>query len=81
MARKSQRKLFLFGKYSLALLPPKKWLKELGIKEGDYAQLEFDKTRGRIVIRFTAEGESPATPPSTASEEESGQGWQPVPEL
>ena len=48
----NQRKLFLFGKYSLALLPPKKWLSELGVNKGDHVELEFDRKRKRIVLKF-----------------------------
>ena len=47
------RKLFLFGKYSLALLLPKKWLTELGVERGDSVELELDRSRKRVVLRFS----------------------------
>lgn len=46
------RKLFLFGRYSLALLLPKKWLTELGVKRGELVTMEYDRRRGRVVLRF-----------------------------
>lgn len=52
MAKKTARKLFLFGRYSLALLLPKKWLSEQGVKRGDSVGLEYDRKRGRIVVRI-----------------------------
>jgi len=53
MAKKTSRKFFLFGRYSLALLIPKKWLNELNVKRGDVVGLEFDRKRRRIVLRIT----------------------------
>ncbi|MDP3993036.1 MAG: AbrB/MazE/SpoVT family DNA-binding domain-containing protein [bacterium] len=58
MAKKSARKLFLFGRYSLAMLLPKKWLTELGVERGDSVALEFDRRRGRIVLRFNQNAET-----------------------
>ena len=46
------RKLFLFGRYSLALLLPKKWLTELGVERGALVTMEYDRRRGRVVLRF-----------------------------
>ena len=42
----------MFGKYSLALLPPKKWLNEIGVAQGDFVELEFDRKRKKIVLKF-----------------------------
>lgn len=86
MARKDKRKLFLFGKYSLALLPPKKWLTELGVKQGDVVHLEFDSKRRRIVVRLTDNGkitESPKIPKQeiTHQEPEENDDWQSIPEI
>jgi antitoxin component of MazEF toxin-antitoxin module len=50
MARHSTRKLFLFGRYSLALLLPKRWLTELGIVAGQQVELKFDKTKKRVIV-------------------------------
>ena len=61
MAKKDARKLFLFGRYSLALLLPKKWLTELGVKRGEVVAMEFDRRRGRIVLRFNVQ-QTPAKP-------------------
>ncbi len=87
MARKDKRKLFLFGKYSLALLPPKKWLNELGIKKGDTVGLEFDRTRKRIVIRLgdtVEKDEAPEIAKEEISHKESediSEDWQSIPEI
>jgi antitoxin component of MazEF toxin-antitoxin module len=83
MAKHSVRKLFLFGKYSLALLLPKKWLTELSAEEGEKVELEFDKKRRRIVIRFQEEGstqiqEDKSDPPPKDKDDSS---WQPIPQL
>ncbi|HSX42066.1 MAG TPA: AbrB/MazE/SpoVT family DNA-binding domain-containing protein [Candidatus Saccharimonadales bacterium] len=82
MPRISQRKLFLFGRYSLALLLPKKWLRELGIEPGAKVQLEFDKTRSRIVIRLnTAAPTKPAKGTQSPKRLAKDAGWQPIPPL
>ena len=83
MTRKSERKLFLFGKYSLALLPPKKWLTELGIKKGDSVTLELDRSRRRIVVRLAEEaGQTPTnTSPKSIKPEETNDDWESIPEL
>lgn len=65
MGRKSIRKLFLFGKYSLALLPPKQWLQEMGVQIGDTAELELDKTRQRIIVRFGKTDPNKSLPKTT----------------
>jgi hypothetical protein len=54
----SARKLFLFGRYSLALLLPKKWLTELTVERGDLVTMEYDRRRARIILRFS---EKPAS--------------------
>lgn len=83
MTRKSQRKLFLFGKYSLALLPPKKWLTELGIKQGDNVMLELDRSRRRIVVRLSPAEltDKPSQPKSDVKKSETGEEWESIPEL
>lgn len=70
MGIKSQRKLFLFGKYSLAILPPKKWLTEFDVKRGDILKLELDRRRGRIVISLKDKGEAqkPKEPKSSSND-------------
>lgn len=81
MARHSDRKLFLFGRYSLALLLPKVWLKELGINAGSQVHLEFDRARKRIVVRL--EGGEPTVKPQTRKHnpKPAESGWTPLPEL
>lgn len=82
MTRKSQRKLFLFGKYSLALLPPKKWLTELGVGKGDNVILELDKSRKRIVVRLASE--EPVAQEQRKAKPKSSQpadDWETIPEL
>jgi len=82
MAKSSSRKLFLFGKYSLALLLPKKWLQELGVKGGEYVGLEYDRRRRRIVIRFDATNPNSRPTKTTAKSKSSEESdWQPIPQL
>ncbi|MEK7170725.1 MAG: hypothetical protein AAB774_00245 [Patescibacteria group bacterium] len=84
MARKSVRKLFLFGRYSLALLLPKKWLTELGVKRGESVRLELDRTRKRVVLRFGQVSSNQAEKPPASKKPEaakSDNGLQPIPEL
>ena len=81
----SVRKLFLFGRYSLALLLPKRWLSDLGVKRGDSVELQLDRARQRIVLRFSsvvpskATDEAPDKKQETKSDSQSE--LQPIPEL
>lgn len=79
--RKSERKLFLFGRYSIALLLPKRWLGELEVKAGSFVNLEFDRARKRIVIRFSST-RAPEKPrrPNTKPAEQSDE-LEPIPQL
>jgi bifunctional DNA-binding transcriptional regulator/antitoxin component of YhaV-PrlF toxin-antitoxin module len=61
--RHSNRKLFLFGRYSIALLLPKKWLSEFGAGPGQDVVLEFDASRKRIIVRPQTSEETTATKP------------------
>lgn len=88
MAKKSERKLFLFGRYSLALLPPKRWLTEAGVKAGDKVELEFDRKRKRIVVRLPSSNDSQIPQKAKKLKNEKsdpknpdGIDWQPVPQL
>ncbi len=88
MAKKSERKLFLFGRYSLALLPPKRWLTEAGVKAGDRVELEFDRKRKRIVVRLPKADDDETLEKSQDSKTKKGKStgrdgvdWQPVPQL
>jgi hypothetical protein len=81
MRKSSQRKLFLFGRYSLALLPPKKWLNELGVEAGDRATVEFDKTKKRLIVSFGSSHDNPVRKPSQNKPTPSEDGWQPIPRL
>lgn len=84
MARKSTRKLFLFGRYSLALLLPKKWLRELGVGPGQPVDLEYDRARGRIVMRLSDKTRpAPTTQPKKAAipKPPEDPDLQPIPEL
>jgi hypothetical protein len=78
--RKGERKLFLFGRYSLALLLPKRWLTELGVNAGAMAQLEFDRARKRIVVRFTTSPLS-KTGRSTRKDQSPSDDLEPIPQL
>lgn len=85
MSKHQVRKLFLFGRYSLAILPPKKWLTELGLKRGDEIALELDRKRGRIIIRLSDDpaNTSPAQPTATRlpKEKPEDSDWEPIPSL
>ncbi len=85
MSKHQARKLFLFGRYSLAILPPKKWLTELGLKRGDSISLELDKKRGRIIIRLN-DGQIDNIPPAPTKKKQlperaEDSGWEPIPSL
>lgn len=83
MARKSDRKLFLFGRYSLALLPPKRWLSEMGVKAGDIVHLELDRARKRIVVRLNVKDSPSGTkkPNKKTSSKRPDGDWEPIPQL
>ncbi len=81
MARHSDRKLFLFGRYSLALLLPKPWLKELGILAGNQVHLEFDRARKRIVVRLNGSALPSHTARQPKQPKNTGSDWTPLPEL
>ena len=84
MGKTTKRKLFLFGRYSLALLPPKKSLSELGVKAGDVAQVVLDRPKKRLVITFDVPDASttPAeSPKKTSKAAQPKDGWQQIPEL
>ncbi|OGD61046.1 hypothetical protein A3A71_02295 [Candidatus Berkelbacteria bacterium RIFCSPLOWO2_01_FULL_50_28] len=75
----STRKLFLFGRYSLALLIPKKWLVALEVNRGDGVELALDRKRRRIVLRF---GKTPTTPVNNPPKEDTPKdGLEPIPRL
>lgn len=82
----STRKIFLFGRYSLALLPPKKWLQEIGVTDGDQAQMVFDRKKQRIILSFPGTTAAVLDRPrrekitKTTLEGEGGD-WQTIPEL
>jgi len=80
MRKSSKRKLFLFGRYSLALLPPKKWLSDLGVKAGDEAVVEFDKAKKRLIVSFSTEaleGKDKLNEKADTSSDD----WQPIPRM
>lgn len=84
MAKKSARKLFLFGRYSLAMLLPKKWLTEIGAKRGELVAMEFDRRRRRIVLRFNQNAEVSLVKdvvPTKTKQPEPPSDLQPIPEL
>lgn len=78
MRKSSRRKLFLFGRYSLALLPPKKWLSDLGVKAGDEAIVEFDKTKKRLIVSFSHQFNEDLTNNKKIDQPDD---WQPIPKL
>lgn len=80
MARHSDRKLFLFGRYSLALLLPKAWLKELGVIAGNQVHLEFDRARKRIIVRLQPTETAP-TATRKKAQQNPDTDWTPLPEL
>lgn len=82
MAKFDARKLFLFGRYSLALLLPKSWLAELNIEAGDSVELEFYQSSRRIVVKFrSVRRPGAALTANQLNEEPSRKDWQPLPEL
>ncbi len=87
MAKTTVRKFFLFGKYSLALLIPKKWLSELGVGEQSTVRIEYEAKKKKIVLRFDDSDvihkpnkpkTKKAADPASDKEDET---WQPIPQL
>ncbi|HUD20895.1 MAG TPA: AbrB/MazE/SpoVT family DNA-binding domain-containing protein [Candidatus Saccharimonadales bacterium] len=83
MAKHSSRKLFLFGKYSLALLLPKKWLTEQGIKTGDVVDLEYFSKRGRVIVKLpkSVPETSPKSKKRKPKGKDSDSDWEPIPQI
>jgi hypothetical protein len=79
MRKSSQRKFFLFGRYSLAILPPKKWLSELEVKAGKACVMELDRKKKRIIMHLDAskEKETKYLPSKTSDKDD----WEPIPPL
>jgi len=85
------RKIFSFGRYSLALLLPKKWLSELSVEAGDYLQLEFDRKKQRITVKRSdrpTTNQSNSHKPQKTSTAKGSKGnpdaagsWEPIPQL
>ena len=84
MISRSQ-KLFLFGRYSLALLLPKKWLTELGAKREELVTINFDRRKGRIILRFKQNPDQSVAPVKLKAAKTKAQktttDLQPIPEL
>lgn len=80
MKKVVSRKLFLFGKYSLALLPPKKWLNKLGIKKGDTVDIKLDSSKRRLIIQFESRSHK-ETIESGKEKKSTKNGWEPIPRL
>jgi bifunctional DNA-binding transcriptional regulator/antitoxin component of YhaV-PrlF toxin-antitoxin module len=83
MAKHSRRKLFLFGKYSLALLLPKKWLVEQGVEIGDEVELEYYSKKGRVIVKLDAKPISSAkktSKPKSKTAKKSDD-WEPIPQI
>lgn len=77
MTKSSERKLFLFGRYSLALLLPKKWLTELRAKRGDIVSLKYDAQKGQIIVSFSEDTKKKPVTRQKSSPED----WEPIPQL
>lgn len=83
MTAKVSRKLFLFGKYSLALLLPKKWLTEAGVEIGDTVDLEYRAKKGKIAVIFRTTKKPVASSQTKSATEslEDGSDWEPIPQI
>lgn len=80
MAKKATRKFFLFGKYSLALLLPKKWLTELGADRKTTVNLEYDSRTKRIIVKFTP-ANTPKPQKTKKKTKQLDETWQPIPQI
>jgi len=80
MRKTTLRKFFLFGRYSLAILPPKKWLTELDVKAGDSSLMEFDRKKQRIIIHLQ-QPEVKLETIKNPDQLEKTDDWQPIPPL
>lgn len=77
----ASRKLFLFGRYSLAMLLPKKWLTDLEAERGDQVALVLDRKRRRIIVQFDPSATvspTPETKPTTANQPTEDTGLEPI---
>ena len=82
MAKHSKRKLFLFGKYSLALLLPKKWLMEQGVEIGDEVELEYFAKKGRVIVKLANTEKAPVKAAKIKkTKPKSPDGWEPIAEI
>lgn len=85
MGKISKKKMFLFGRYSLAILPPKKWLSEMGVEEGDEVTVELDKRKRRIIIHIDEVRDSKKITNKKVEKSDRGDrdsdDWQPIPQL
>lgn len=76
MKKATSRKFFLFGKYSLALLLPKKWLVEYQIEDGSIRKVELDRKKERVIISLR-----PTEQPSAPQETDKKEDFTPIPTL
>ena len=81
MKKVVRRKLFLFGRYSLALLPPKKWLSKLGVQRGDLVDIELDSPKRRLIVRFVNQPKNQPTKKKTVGNGKTRNGWEPIPRI
>jgi len=86
MAKVTQRKFFLFGKYSLALLLPKKWLSELGVGEQSQVRIEYEGSKRKITLRFDEGLLADSTKKvvkkkPTGKTSDSDETWEPIPQI
>jgi len=84
MAKTSSRKLFLFGRYSIALLLPKKWLVEHNVKIGDIIDLELDNKKERIIVKLNSSAPAKAKIKKKSSRqagENDKTDWEPIPQM
>ena len=81
MKKVVRRKLFLFGRYSLALLPPKKWLSKMGVKRGDLVDIELDDPRRQLIVRFVNQPKNKPVKKKTMGNDKPRNGWDPIPRI
>ena len=81
MNKLSKRKLFLFGRYSLALLLPKKWLTEMMIKAGDTVNVKFERDKRQVIIYFGKPKKKLAEESEKPKEPVSKDDLEPIPQL
>ena len=79
MIKLSKRKMFLFGRYSLALLLPKKWLTEMAANAGDIVTVKYEKEKRQVIVYFKKHPKVDSKPKEKSDKRSDG--FEPIPQI